>query len=169
MSGYVYAWITVAVLAALAEMLLPGGKGCKTAGHVRFLAGICMITALIPAVKEGTEWLGDFADDPKGWLDGMDAAAGAYSACFDEQLLSITEEAWKSSVYKLLKDEFSVSAEDCLVSVTVVKGEDGSFALTDMTVRLSGKAVLVSLRQVRSLIEDRLAVTCNVTADIPMP
>ena len=165
MGQYVYSWITVAVLAALAELLLPGGKGGKTAGHVRFLAGICILAALIPAVKESAIRIEDLMENKDEWSIPSGDATQNYTSHFEEQLSQITKEAWETQVYEFLRDEFFISREDCVVSAVVEKQADGMVAVTQITVYLSGKAVLVSPRQIRSRIEARWSVPCDVSSD----
>ncbi len=166
MGQYVYSWITVAVLAVLAEMLLPGGKGGRTSGHVRFLAGICILAALIPTVRESVIRIEELMENKDEWSIPSDDATQNYTARFEEQLSKITKEAWEAQVYDLLRDEFSVPREACLVSATVEKQADGAVTVSRISIRFSGKAVLVSPRQIRSRVEARLSVPCDVSADL---
>lgn len=167
MGQYIYAWVTVAVLAALAEMLLPGGKGGKTAGHVRFLAGICILAALIPVIGESVTRIEKLMERDDPWLIPEGDASQNYEERFEEQMKGVVKEAYENQAYELLQSEFSISREDCKVSADVARLEDGTVAVSRISVCLWGKAALAASRLVSSRLESRLSVPCDVRTEMP--
>lgn len=165
MAQYVYAWITVAVLSVLSELLLPGGKGGKMAGHMRFLAGLCVLIALLPVVKDGLAHLRDLAEGdyeivlPEG-------EKGDYEACFRESLADLTKEQYEVWVYDTLQREFAIDKENCVAEVTVAHHGDGVPSITAVFISLSGKAILKDPRQIESRIGTALSVPCMVSVDL---
>lgn len=165
MSEYIYAWISVAVLAALAELMLPGGKSGKTAGHMRFLAGLCILAALIPTVVEGVERLQALSEeDLLGILSSEDIKAD-YEARFDEQLSTMTREQCETWVYAALEERFSVSREQCYVEAVVDVTDEGVPRILSVAVCLYGTAGLKDPHSIERYLSSQLSVPCTVAVD----
>ncbi len=165
MAQYVYAWITVAVLAVLSELLLPGGKSGKMAGHMRFLAGLCVLIALLPVIKDGVIRLRDMAEGNYE-LALPEGEKGDYEACFRENLAHLTQEQYEAWVYDTLQREFSIGQENCIAEVSVEDHGNGVPVITAVSIRLSGKAILKDPRRIESRISTALSAPCTVSVDL---
>lgn len=166
MNDYLYAWITVAVLAAIAELLAPGGKSGKLTGYLRFLAGLCILLAFLPTIKEGVKLLTNMKDgDLDTWLSGSDMTED-YEACFNESLCGLTREQCEGWIYDTLRTEFSINREDCLAQVTVVESEDGIPSVTKVSIVLSGRAVAKDPFPIRNRMSSAFSAPCEVAVDV---
>ena len=163
MISYIYALIAVAVLAALAEMISPGGGNGKMIGNIRFITGLCVMLALFSPIKEGIARLTELSED-MGDISWEEEAENRYETYWRDTLMGVTREECEAWIYDALAQNFSISREDC--HVTLIFSEQGeslpTVAVVDIL--LSGRAVLKDPRAVESYIENALSVTCHVSA-----
>lgn len=124
MTSYLYTLLATALVAAVAELLLP--RGGRTGGAVRLLGGLCLLVALITPLGEGLTFLRSVAEEGMEaalWEDvGGDGNAPTPadpSALWGETLSVLTEEAAISAVKEHLESRFSIPPEGCRVAVTV--------------------------------------------------
>ena len=118
MRQYIYAWITVAVLATLSEMMIPGGRQGKTAGHFRFVAGLCVLIAMLPTVKEGLSRVYSVADGSYELMLPSDEAYDQnYEAFFSDHMEAITREQYEAWVYDALLREFSLPEDEVMAVI----------------------------------------------------
>lgn len=125
MTTYLYTLLATALVAAVAEMLLP--RGGRMGGALRLVGGLCLLVAIIAPLGEGLSLLRSVAEE------GMDAAAlvdsipprgedftpADPSALWGETISTLTEEEVASAVRSRLEARFSIPAEGCQVAVTV--------------------------------------------------
>ena len=166
MNEYIYAWITVALLAVLAELLLPGGRNGKLAGHVRFLAGLCILAALVPTVKEGINRLSDLADGDQVLTFPSIEAGQDYDAYFSDHLSDMTKEKCEAWVYEALQKHFSLPRDQCLVLVTVEADDKGLPLVASVEICLYGTAILVNSHSIETFISTQLSTPCTVSVDL---
>ncbi len=166
MNEYIYAWITVALLAVLAELLLPGGKSGKMAGHMRFLAGLCILAALVPTVKEGIARLNDLADGDHAMTFPSVEAGRDYDAYFSDHLSDMTKEECEAWVYEALQKHFSLPRDKCFAVVTVETDDKGIPLVASVEICLYGTAMLANPHSIESYISTQLSAPCIVSVDL---
>ena len=164
MAQYIYIWMTVAVLAALAELISPGGRQGRLTGHVRFIAGLCVLVALLPAVKEGISRVKTFGED--GYEIILPDGKQDYGAYFEEGLEGITREQCEKWVYDVLEGHFAIQREDVGVLITVNTPETGYPEITGVSICLYGKAMLKDPHEIQRYIEACLGVPCTISVDL---
>lgn len=165
MSQYIYAWIAVAVLAALSELLIPGGKSGKLAGHIRFLTGLCLVVAFLPAAQKGVSLFQDIKDMDLSSLTASDQAA-SYQTDFQNSLQQMTQEACESWVYSTLEETFSVKREDCTVVAAVASDGQEIPEITSVSIMLRGQAIKENPHSIEAYIEGKLSVPCTVSVEL---
>ena len=165
MSQYVYAWITVAVLATLSELMISGGQQGKTAGHLRFVAGLCVLVAMLPAVKAGIYRLYEIADGAyEIQLPGGEDGENDYNGYFSENILSITREQYEVWIYDALEREFALS-DGRVVAVVHMQETGGVPALAAVDICLMGTGILKNPHEIEAYVERQLSVPCTVSVD----
>ncbi len=166
MSHYIYAWISVAVLATLAELMVPGGQQGKTVGHLRFVAGLCVLIALLPTLKEGVSRLYEITEGSYDITlpEGEDAAE-VYDAYFSDNMAAITREQYEAWVYGALSQAFSLS-RDQVWAVIHMRAEEGLPELVSVEICLIGTGILKNPHQIKAYMEEHLSVPCTVSASL---
>lgn len=168
MGQYIYAWIIVAVLAALSELISPSGGQGKMTGHMRFIAGLCILAALLPTVKEGVLFLKDLGES--GYESVMPELPSdgdhSYDAYFYDHLSGMTKEGAEAWVYDTLSERFSVDRQDCRVLVAVESGAEGVPVIASVNISLSGKGILANPHKIEAYVTEQLSVPCTVSADL---
>lgn len=166
MSQYIYAWISVAVLATLSELMVPGGQQGKTTGHLRFVAGLCVLIALLPTVKEGVSRLYELSDGAYDitFPEGENVAEG-YDAFFSDKMADITRDQYEAWIYDALAQEFSLS-EDQALTVIHMNEAEGLPVLASVEICLIGTGILKNPHQIKTYMEAHLSVPCTVSADL---
>ena len=162
MREYLYAWICVAVLAALAEVMLPMGLHSKTSGSVRFIMGLCMILALCPMAKEGIERLRSIGDISvyAYEADGDDLASTSY---FHAYLSEMTTDTCRSWVLETMASRFGVPDTLCEVGVEVNVDEDGVPQIMEVRICLYGKEIFKDPHEIEAYFSEALSVPCVVS------
>ncbi len=160
MKEYLYAWICVAVLAALAEWILPPGAQAKTTGYVRFIIGLTLIVALLPVAREGLEHVENWRDGGSGGDLWEEPVADPY---FHEYLSELTANTCKDWVLETLMSRFGVSASQCEVAVAVSVGEDDVPKITEVQICLYGKEIFKNPHEIGAYVEGKLSVPCVVS------
>ncbi|MBE6557979.1 MAG: hypothetical protein E7661_03080 [Ruminococcaceae bacterium] len=165
MASYIYTWITVAFLAALAELMAPGGPGGKLTGHLRFVAGLCVLLALLPAVREGVAKLQDLADNAYD-LSVSEDAEKDYQQQFQASLTDMTADACESWVMTALETYFSISKDKCRVSVSVILDHNDTPSLSSVEICLLEEAILKNPHSIEKYITGQLSVPCTVRVEL---
>lgn len=162
MKEYLYAWILVAVLAVLAEWMLPRGIQAKMTGSFRFLAGLCLLVAFLPVAKEGIERIQSFGESDvyAEWEAEVGSAAEPY---FQAYLSDVTAESCQTWVLETLASRFGVSASQCEVAVTVTVGTNDVPAISEVQICLYGQEIFKNPHEIEAYIEEKLATTCLVS------
>ncbi len=162
MKEYIYAWILVAVLSALAEWMLPGGVNSKMSGAFRFLVGLCLILAFLPVAHEGIDRIRSFGESDiyDGWEEGEPSAAEPY---FHEYLTEITSDTCKKWVLETLVSRFGVSAAQCEVTVTVSVGANDVPEISEVYICLYGNEIFKNPHEIEAYVEEKLSASCLVS------
>ena len=165
MITYVYAFILTAVVAVTVEMLTPAGEGGRLGSHVRFIAGLCLLIALIQPLREGISILRSVADGRVSWPweEMIPEAETDYEAILRDELTSLGKmeaEAWVSAV---LMERFGIPKENHTCTVTVSLGDDGMTPVIDgVTILLTGASIFQNPHAIEAYITDRLRCSCTV-------
>ena len=163
MKEYLYAWITVAILAALAEMITPGGKNGKMAGHIRLLCGLCVLVAFAPALGESVSMIRQVKNLTADITQGNENLNEIYQNYFKDNLAGMTEDSCQRYVLDILKEEFGIGADEAQVSVQIGFDENSVPHVQNTSILLSGKAVLKNPHAIETRISEGLNSPCVVS------
>lgn len=156
MAPYIISWILVALLSAIAEFLTPVGR---LRGHIRYVAGLCILVALIPPLAQGLDAMTDLADRLPEEIP-MTEAIG-YQAYFMEYLSDLTAEEYQNWLGDRLHEVYGISREDC--GITVEMREEGDLPMpASVHIGLRGKAVLTDPHALEGYVEKALGTSCTV-------
>ena len=167
MKEYLYAWIKVAVLAALAEMITPGGKNGKMAGHIRLVCGLCVLVAFAPALGESVSVIQQISHLTADMTQGSEQLNETYQNYFKDSLADMTEDSCQRCVLNILNQEFGIGADEAQVSVQIGFDENRVPYVKNTSILLSGKAVLKNPHAIETRISEGLAAPCAVSVSLP--
>jgi len=160
--SYIISWILVAILSALAEFLIPGGRGGKLTGYVRYVAGLCILISLVPTISEGVGYIRDLSTDVSMNLI-FDEAYADHHLHFMSYLSEVTQEEYETWLLNTLEEQFGITREDCEITVTM--DQEGEVPmLASVGIGLSGKALLVDPHRIEGYVREKLSVACTVYA-----
>jgi hypothetical protein len=166
MSTYILPLLAASVAAAAAELLAPKGDGGRLAAHIRMVAGLFLLAALLNPLRVGLEILRDAADGgladrlaqtfpAVGESDGSDA--------FSSMLTSMGQREVEGWVTDTLDGRFGIPATACAVEAVCDYGE-GTVSLVEVRIGLKGKYALENPHPIEDYFARALACPCYVTA-----
>ena len=174
MSAVCIPLLLTAVGAAIIERLLPDKDGGAT-GAARFVAGLCLLIALLQPLLNGISLLRALsASDGTSLAERLnsqwtqnapsDQALGEenQAALFADQLAAMGKEQVEAWVSASLNDRFGIPPADA--KVTAACTSDGStVTLTDVWISLTGTAVFTNPHIIEDWFEERLNCPCRVS------
>ena len=164
MSSYILTLLLAAVAAAVAELLTPRGDGGRIVAHVRMVAGLFLLVALLAPLREGITLLSSALDGSlieEAFPDG-DYAPTDYESLFYENLATSSAaeiEAWTKST---LAAHFSIPADACAVSALCHITSDAQ-SLTELRISLHGSFAFQDPHPIEAYFREALACPCYVT------
>lgn len=160
--AYVYGFILTAVMAVLVEMLVPAGG--KLGGHVRLVAGLCLLVALIGPIREGIGLLRSAADGSWEWgiPEEFPEIDTDYEGMLGDHLASLGQREMEAWVSTTLTERFGIPAERATVTATVTAGEGGVPVLRHIHIRLTGSSVFKNPHEVEAFFTEQLGCPCTV-------
>lgn len=174
MQHYIYTLVLTALAAAVIELLAPRGDGGRIAAHVRMVAGLFLLVALLNPLKEGLALLSAVAGDgltAEDLADRLpayslpDEEAPDYAALLEDTLSSVGAEDAKEWVLTVLDETFGIPPTGCTVSatVTVQSGDNTLLTVEEVRIALHGPYALENPHPIEDYIAERLMCTCYVT------
>lgn len=166
MTPYILSLLVASLAAALVELLAPRGEGGRLAAHVRMLAGLFLLVALLSPLQKGIALLRTAAEE--GVNDDFIAdyvpeiTPGDYQATFGESVSTISGQQVESWVVDTLSSDFDIPAADCTVQA-VCRTESGTLTLEEVRIALHGTAALRDPHPIEKQVSDTLACPCYVT------
>lgn len=159
MREYLLSVVTAAIAVGAVTALMPEGEGGGLRRHVSFVGALCVLAILISPVGELMSFLGDLSF--RGFGTVGDGTKSEYEEIYAEYLQYALAENLSDSVAAMLCDRFDIPPEQCRVRVRV-GSRDGRAAAEQVTVILSGSALLRDPYEIEGFISDLLGCECVV-------
>lgn len=159
MREYLLSVVAAAIAVGAVTALMPEGEGGGLRRHVSFVGALCVLAILIFPVGELMGFLGDLSF--RGFGTVGDGTKSEYEEIYAEYLQYASAENLSDSVAAMLCDRFDISPEQCRVRVRV-GSRDGRAAAEQVTVILSGSALLRDPYEIEGFISDLLGCECVV-------
>lgn len=165
MNSYMITLISASLAAAVVTLLAPKGEGGKLASHVRMVAGLFLLVALLDPLRAGLDLLrevvdGDLTAHPELILPEGDAED--YGAVFGDTLTSISRAEVETYARSALEASFGIPPEDCTVSA-VCTYEEEILILSELRISLRGAHALADPHPIEAYFTERLKCPCYVT------
>ena len=168
MSAYVLTILSASLAAAVVELLAPKGEGGRIAGHVRMIAGLFLIVALLRPLGEGLRFLASAAEgDLTARLEEAlpEGESEDYEEVFGSTLSAVSRAEVEAFVISALDSVFGIPPEDCAVEA-VCDTEDSAVSLREVRISLCGGSALENPHPIESYITAQLQCPCYVTVQI---
>lgn len=159
MREYLLSVVAAAIAVGAVTALIPEGEGGGLRRHVSFVGALCVLAILISPVGELMGFLGDLSF--RGFGTVGDGTKSEYEEIYAEYLQYASAENLSDSVAAMLCDRFDIPPEQCRVRVRV-GSRDGRAAAEQVTVILSGSALLCDPYEIEGFISDMLGCECVV-------
>lgn len=159
MREYLLSVVAAAIAVGAVTALMPEGEGGGLRRHVSFVGALCVLAILISPVGELMSFLGDLSF--RGFGTVGDGTKSEYEEIYAEYLQYALAENLSGSVAAMLCDRFDIPPEQCRVRVRV-GSRDGRAAAEQVTVILSGSALLRDPYEIEGFISDLLGCECVV-------
>ncbi len=165
MNTYILTLLAASLAAAVVELLSPKGEGGKLVSHVRMIAGLFLLAALLNPLKEGISLLRDAADgDLTHRLESLlpTNTPDDYEAAFGDALTAVSRGEVEAFVVSALETDFGIPPSGCTVSVTCAY-EDGILTVTEVRIALHGRYMTQDPHPIEDHVSERLRCPCYVT------
>ena len=169
MKHYVLTLLAASLVAAAVELITPKGEGGRLVAHVRMVAGLFLLVALLVPLREGITLLRDAADgDVASRVEGLipEAYQADYEAVFGESLAAMGEGEVKAWVLETLESHFGIPPSGCAVSVDCTYEAD-TLAVSEVKITLMGAYGLQDPHPIEDRIFTQLHCACFVTVGSP--
>ncbi len=163
--AYVLTILAASLGAAVVELLAPKGEGGRIVGHVRMIAGLFLIVALLEPLREGILFLKSAAEgDLTTRLEQVlpDGDSGDYGEVFDSTLAAVSRAEVESYVISALYTGFGIPEADCTVEA-VCEAEGTALVLREVRIALGGASVFEDPHPIESYVTAQLQCPCYVT------
>ena len=161
MNGYVMALVMTGIAAAVAELLSPSER---LAGHIRLVAGLCVLLALLAPIGSVAEYVHGVSE---GGLDVGEILPELeyedYGESFAEELVRITAKETEAWVSDALENRFGVppSAREIYVRAEMT-GDGQAPTLARVDIVLHTSAILQNPHDIQAFVESNLKCPCTV-------
>lgn len=159
MREYLLSVVCAAIAVGAVTALMPDGEGGGLRRHVGFVGALCVLAILISPVGELLDFLGGLSVDDWGTLGNETETK--YEQIYAEYLQSVSADNLADSVVEVLCDRFDIPPEQCKVRVQVGSC-DGRAVAEQVTIILSGGALLRNPYEIEGFISDLLGCECTV-------
>ena len=167
MKTYIFSLLAASLAAAVVELLAPKGQGDRVVSHIRMLAGLFLLAALVTPLREGIELLRSAADgDLSSRVEAIIPSEGddGYGEIFGDSLTAISAAEVEAWVVQTLEREFGIPAEGCTVWVgCAYDGE--TLTVTEVRISLHSPYTLSDPHPLETYYGDQLGCPCYVTVD----
>ena len=163
---YLLSLLTASLAAAIAELLAPKGEGGRITAHIRMVAGLFLLVALLNPLREGIRLLRDTAlGDPAARLEDLIPSdlKTDYAAVFGDSLTAISSREVEAWITTELESRFDIPPSGCRVWVSCSYEED-TLTVTEARIALLGQYSLKDPHTIESYFSDQLNCPCFVTA-----
>ena len=165
MNAYILTILAASLAAAIIELLSPKGEGGRIASHVRTVAGLFLLVALLGPLREGILFLRSAAEgNLTDRLASMtpDVSPEAYEEAFRDTLVGIGKEETEAWVLSALHTVFGIPSTGC-IGAAVCETEGNTLDLREVRISLCGEYVLENPHPIETYIVSQLQCPCYVT------
>lgn len=162
--SYIFSLLSASLAAAVVELIAPKGEGGRLAAHVRMVAGLFLLAALLTPLREGLDILqaaaeGDLANRIESGI--RNASPEDYEAAFQASLAGLGKTETESWVTETLQTRFSIPRSDCVVEA-VCDAENGVLTLCELRIGLKGGSRLQNPHPIEAYFAETLQCPCFV-------
>jgi hypothetical protein len=164
---YILSLLTASLAAAIAELLAPKGEGGRITAHIRMIAGLFLLVALLNPLAEGIRLLRDIAlGDPASRVEELipPGSGTDYSAVFGDSLTAVSSREVEAWITVQLESRFDIPPSDCRVWV-FCSYEEEILTVTEARISLLGGYALRDPHPIETYFANQLNCPCFVTAD----
>ena len=165
MTTYILSLLSASLAAAVVELLSPKGEGGRLTAHVRMVAGLFLLVALLNPLKEGISLLRSAAEgDLTARLEAIlpEEVPVDYEAFFGDTLTAVSRDEAEAFVVSALEGEFGIPPSGCTVSVSCAY-EDGVLTVCEVRISLRGQWITRDPHPIEDYFAERLNCVCYVT------
>lgn len=159
MREYLLGVVAAAIAVGAVTALMPEGEGGGLRRHVGFVGALCVLAILISPVGDLLAFLDDLSLDE--WSAVGNESGEKYEEIYARYLQSASAQNLSDGVVAALCDRFDIPPEQCRVRVRV-GSRDGRAVAEQVTVILSGGALLQNPYEIEGFISDLLGCECTV-------
>ena len=167
MKPYILSLLTASLVVAVVELLAPKGEGGRMASHIRMVAGLYLLVALLNPLKEGISLLRSLADgDLVSRVESLipSDAETDYQGVFGDSLTAIGADEVSSWVTETMESRFGIPPEGCAVWASCAYTED-ALTITEVRISLKGSYTLRDPHPIESYFSSQLNCPCYVTVE----
>ncbi len=165
MKVYILTILSASLVAAVIELLAPKGEGGRISSHVRLIAGLFLLVALLHPLREGILYLQSAAEG--NLTDRLaEVIPEASDEDFEEVFLGVLTdrgaletEAW---VLSALETVFHIPPTACTVEA-ICEAEGNALALREVRIALSGDDSWKDPHPIEAYVSAQLQCPCYVT------
>ena len=169
MKSYILTLLSASLAAAVVELLAPKGEGGRLASHIRMIAGLFLLVALLTPLREGIRLLREAADgDLSSRVEALIPSdmETDYEAVFGDNLAAIGSDEVKAWVLQAMETRFGIPAEGCTVRVACSYGEE-TLTVTELRISLTPAYLLHDPHPIEAYFTEQLDCPCSVTVAAP--
>ena len=165
MKPYILSLLSASLAVAVVELLAPKGEGGRMASHIRMVAGLYLLVALLNPLKEGIRLLRSMADgDMVSRVESLipSDVETDYNGVFRESLTTIGAGEVLTWVTETMESRFGIPPEGCTVWASC-DYDDDTLTVTEVRISLKGGYVLRDPHPIESYVSSQLGCPCYVT------
>ncbi len=165
MTPYILSLLSASLAAAVVELLAPKGEGGRLTSHIRMIAGLFLLVALLNPLREGLRLLRETADgDLSSRVEALIPSdiETDYEAVFGDNLAAIGSDEVRSWVVQVMETRFGIPAEGCAVWVACSYGEE-TLTVTEIRISLTPAYLLSDPHPMEIYFAEQLNCPCYVT------
>ena len=155
MKEYIMTLLGASLIAGIVGVLCPK----KHKKYLRLVCGFCVIAAMVAPLPSYLEAF-ELSGLDEYWEEG-NGETMTYEEIYHQTLLHANTEEVERQIQTLLSTEFSIPIDTLAVSVELANGEN-TVALKNVTVAVSGIAILTDPREISGYVESVLHCPCEI-------
>lgn len=165
MKPYILSLLSASLAVAVVELLAPKGEGGRMAAHVRMVAGLYLLVALLNPLREGISLLRSMADgDVASRVESLipSDVETDYNGVFGDNLTAIGAGEVSLWVTDAMETRFGIPSEGCAVWASCAYAED-TLTVTEVRISLRGGYTLRDPLPIEVYFSSQLNCPCYVT------
>lgn len=167
MKPYILSLLSASLVAALVELIVPKGEGGRMASHIRMVAGLYLLVALLNPLREGISLLRSMADgDLVSRVESLIPSdmETDYNGVFGDGLTAIGAEEICSWMTETMETRFGIPPEGCKAWASCAYSDD-VLTVTEVRISLQGSYALRDPYPIEAYFTEQLDCPCYVTVE----